>query len=113
MDMIASVMTTRRAGRPIDFHIPSRLKSMAGDFLRAALTPDRKGGGAYTRRPLLSTRGGALWAGKFERARPIQDLSLAAGSLTGRRSCGLDARVLARDDFPSKKCRFVRASGRG
>src|SRR5436853_251279 len=32
--MIARVMTTRRAGRPIDFHIPTRLKSMAGDVLR-------------------------------------------------------------------------------
>src|SRR2546426_11658809 len=32
--MIASVMTTRRAGRPIDFHIPTRLKSMAGYVLR-------------------------------------------------------------------------------
>src|SRR5256885_6929234 len=40
MDMIASVMTTRRAGRPIDFHIPRRLNSMAGDFLRNSL-PER------------------------------------------------------------------------
>src|SRR5258706_16081018 len=32
--MIASVMTTRRAGRPIDFHIPTRLKSIGCGFLR-------------------------------------------------------------------------------
>src|SRR5437773_6220921 len=39
--MIPSVMTTRRAGRPIDLHMPRRLKSvawasrtMAGNFLR-------------------------------------------------------------------------------
>src|SRR5258705_745451 len=30
--MIASVITTRRAGRPIDFHIPTRLKSIGVYF---------------------------------------------------------------------------------
>src|SRR3954447_6842426 len=85
MDMISSVMTTRRAGRPIDFHIPSRLKSMAGDFLRAALAPDRKGGGAYTRRPLLSTRGGALWARKFQRARAHPGSIVGGRKLDGQK----------------------------
>src|SRR3981189_3418750 len=63
--MIASVMTTRRAGRPIDFHIPTRLKSIGGDFLRNRfpnfLFEAIKGGRTYTGGHSLSTQPGGAW----------------------------------------------------
>src|SRR6266566_6719812 len=76
--MIASVMTTRRAGRPIDFHIPTRLKSIGGDFLRNRFpncSLAAKGGRTYTGGHSLSTRPGGPRACLFPRGlrRDLQD----------------------------------------
>src|SRR5262249_34834116 len=57
--MIARVMTTRRAGRPIDLHSPTRLKSIGVYFLRRRFPNcplEIKGGRNYTGGPSLSTR---------------------------------------------------------
>src|SRR2546430_2167758 len=69
--MIASVMTTRRAGRPIDFHIPTRLKSIGGTSsgMASELSLAVKGGRTYTGGPSLSTRPAGPHAFLFCRGR--------------------------------------------
>src|SRR2546421_4113119 len=85
MDMIARTITTRRAGMPMDFHMPRRLKSAPPIMetsswnprlrLSARTRPELKGGGAYTRPYVLSTlsdRGasGSILAAAIDRSEP-------------------------------------------
>src|ERR1700682_3235417 len=71
--MIASVVSTRLSARPIDFHIPRRLKSIGGNFLRNRFPNCPlavKGGRTYTGGPSLSTQPAGAPFMVFSRGRP-------------------------------------------
>src|SRR6267143_1272839 len=92
--MIASVMTTRRAGRPIDFHIPTRLKSIGGDFLRNRfpnfLFEAIKGGRTYTGGHSLSTQPGGAWPRRVPQSAngSLRPVGRPAACLTARTTSG-------------------------
>src|SRR5882762_7803667 len=91
--MIASVMTTKRAGRPIDFHIPTRLKSIGGtssgslpEFLFEAI----KGGRTYTGEHSLSTQPAGAWPRRVPQSAngSLHPVGRSAACLTARTTSG-------------------------
>src|ERR1700748_3743958 len=87
--MIASVMTTSRAGRPIECHIPRRLKSMAVDYSSV-----QRGLPGLKRRRSLHTAAVAVNARNPKRA--LQHFDLLPQLVPGRRQLGRERALEAR-----------------